>query len=211
MKSVTLRSPRKRKGHGVERRQEILAAALDLFSERGVHAVSTRQIAEAAGLSQPALYAYFPTRDDITAELCEQAFQLLRARIEERNAGAVPSAESFARMCRTYIDFGLEHPNDYRVAFMIEKALKPKPDEAGPNRTMLSGIETFGAFREVMGRFVAAGLTFETDVEAVTQSLWAGLHGLVSLIIARSDFPWADRETLIETHIVLLRRGVLKG
>ncbi|HEX2559547.1 helix-turn-helix domain-containing protein, partial [Phenylobacterium sp.] len=42
-------SQRKPKGSGFERREEILAASLRLFGERGVHGVSTRQIAEAVG------------------------------------------------------------------------------------------------------------------------------------------------------------------
>ena len=42
------RSPRKPKGHGAERREEILDAAQSLFAQKGVHAVSTRQIAEIA-------------------------------------------------------------------------------------------------------------------------------------------------------------------
>ena len=41
MKAPSIRSPRKAKGHGGERREEILDAALSLFSEKGVHAVST--------------------------------------------------------------------------------------------------------------------------------------------------------------------------
>ena len=45
------RSPRKAKGQGAERREEILAAALKLFTEFGLYAVSTRQIAQAVGIS----------------------------------------------------------------------------------------------------------------------------------------------------------------
>jgi hypothetical protein len=45
------------------------------------------------------------------------------------------------------------------------------------------------------------------DVLLTTQTLWAGLHGLVSLLIARAEFPWVERETLIAAHIAMLRRG----
>ena len=75
------RSPRKAKGQGAERREEILAAALKLFNEFGVYAVSTRQIAEAVGISQPTLYAYFPTKDDIGMELHSRAFAMLGERL----------------------------------------------------------------------------------------------------------------------------------
>lgn len=45
---------------------------------------------------------------------------------------------------------------------------------------------------------------------AAAQVLWAGLHGLVALLIARPEFPWVDREKLIATHVAMLARGALK-
>ena len=81
MNAPSSRSPRKAKGQGAERREEILAAALSLFTEFGIYAVSTRQIAQAVGISQPTLYAYFPTKDDIGHELQDRAFALLARKL----------------------------------------------------------------------------------------------------------------------------------
>jgi hypothetical protein len=41
----------------------------------------------------------------------------------------------------------------------------------------------------------------ETDVEAITQTIWASGHGLVSLLISKPDFPWANRNKLIDLMI----------
>ena len=89
------RSPRKAKGQGAERREEILAAALKLFTEFGLYAVSTRQIAQAVGISQPTLYAYFPTKDDIGRELHGRAFALLA---QSLLLGAL-EADLFGQLC----------------------------------------------------------------------------------------------------------------
>ncbi|MFN3859097.1 MAG: TetR/AcrR family transcriptional regulator [Caulobacter sp.] len=209
MKAATLRSPRKPKGHGGERRQEILDAALKLFSERGIHAVSTRDIAAASGISQPALYAYFPSRDEIAAELCEQAFKALRARMLAAADGP-PGREMMERMGRVYIGFGLEQPDAYRIAFMIEKSQAGEEMDPAMRRSLDAGIDAFDCFRQQTARLVAAGLTRETRVEVLTQSLWAAMHGLVSLLIARKHFPWVERETLISAHLRTLADGVLK-
>ncbi|MBI1686577.1 TetR/AcrR family transcriptional regulator [Caulobacter hibisci] len=207
MTAPKIRSPRKPKGQGAERREEILDAALALFSEKGLHAVSTRQIAEASGISQPALYAYFATKDDITAELCVRAFATLVERMEEARASFMPTAECFERALRVYVDFGLEKPDAYRVAFMVEKGLDK---ESVGDRPMMAGIGAFQRFAEIVAEMRDAGLTHDDDVQRMTQTLWAGLHGLVSLLIARADFPWVEREVLIACHIALLRRGTLK-
>ena len=209
--TLKTRSPRKPKGQGAERREEILDAALTLFGQKGVHAVSTRQIAELAGISQPALYAYFATKDEIAAELCVRAFAILAERMAEARVDFAPTAECFERCLRVYIDFGLDQPDAYRVAFMLEKSVDGSFLEKTGGRPMEAGKEVFATFVEVVGELHAAGLLNGDDVNAATQSLWAGLHGLVSLLIARPEFPWADREVLIATHVAMLRRGALKS
>ncbi|MDI1364424.1 MAG: TetR/AcrR family transcriptional regulator [bacterium] len=211
MKSPTVRSPRKRKGHGAERREEILDAALALFSQKGVHAVSTRQIAEQAGISQPALYAYFATKDDMAAELCVRAFATLVERMCAARVRGAPTIENFERSLRVYVDFGVERPNAYRVAFMIEKSEHGAFLEKTGGRPMIAGLEAFEMFRDIVVEYQAAGLTVLDDPLLITQTLWAGLHGLVSLLIARPEFPWIEREALIAAHIAMLRRGALKA
>ena len=210
MTTLKTRSPRKPKGQGAERREEILDAAQTLFAQKGVHAVSTRQIAEIAGISQPALYAYFTTKDDIAAELCVRAFAILGQRMAEARVDYTPSPENFERCLRVYIDFGLDHPDAYRVAFMLEKSVDGSCLEKTGGKPMSAGKEVFAVFVEMVSELHAKGLTAEDDVMSATQSLLAGLHGLVSLLIARPEFPWVDREQLITTHVAMLVRGALK-
>jgi AcrR family transcriptional regulator len=208
MRSEVVRSPRKPKGQGSERRQEILDAALVLFTQRGVLGVTTRDIAAAVGLSQPAIYAHFRNRDEITAEVCEQAFRQLKGRIEALPADEVASRYGFFRMCRTYIDFGLEQPDAYRIAFMLEKAQpQSEPTDA---RILAAGIDVYEEFRDWVAQLVAAGLTRPGEISLLTQALWAGLHGLTSLLIARPLFPWVNPETLITRHLEILADGILR-
>ncbi|UWU25866.1 TetR/AcrR family transcriptional regulator (plasmid) [Rhizobium sp. CB3060] len=47
-----------------ERREEILKKAINLFSEHGFES-STREIARQLGITQPLLYRYFPSKDDL--------------------------------------------------------------------------------------------------------------------------------------------------
>lgn len=210
MTAPKTRSPRKRKGQGGERREEILDAAQSLFAQKGVHAVSTRQIAEIAGISQPALYAYFATKDDIAAELCVRAFAILGQRMDQARADYRPTPENFERCLRVYIDFGLDHPDAYRVAFMLEKSVDGSFLKKTGGKPMEAGKSVFAVFVEIVGEFHARGETVADDPMAAAQVLWAGLHGLVSLLIARPEFPWVERERLIATHVAMLRRGALK-
>ena len=207
MISAPVRSTRKPRGRGFERREEILETALRLFSERGVSDVSTRDIAGMVGISQPALYAYFQSRDDLLAELSERAFEELEQRMRALPEDAVTDRNALLRVCRVYIDFGLERPAAYRVAFMLEK--RKSDDEVPDPRLLAAGLTTFDGFQMRLARLVELGLTRPGDPRLLAQSLWAGLHGLVSLLLARGDFPWVERETLIARHLDLLVDGVL--
>jgi AcrR family transcriptional regulator len=50
-------------------RQQILEAAFDLFAKEGYEAISTRQIAIAAGVGPASMFKHFPTKDDLGREL----------------------------------------------------------------------------------------------------------------------------------------------
>lgn len=201
------RSPRKARGHGSERREEILAAAAGLFARLGVSGVSTRQIALAVGISQPTLYAYFKTKDDIAEELYSRAFALLAARLAEQDMGPAQDADDVVRMLRVYVDFGLEHPDLYRLAFMTE-ALGQHPVRG--QQLSPATQSTYGVLRGHMADIIRRGLALPAEVEVLTQSVWSAMHGLVALMIAKPGFPWADRETLIQAHLRLVARGALR-
>ena len=205
------RSPRKAKGQGAERREEILAAALKLFTEFGLYAVSTRQIAQAVGISQPTLYAYFPTKDDIGRELHGRAFALLAQSLADGDRGPIVSPECLMEMLRIYIDLGLQHPEMYQIAFMSESAQvrawwKPQDVTLSPETQ-----STYGVLHRELADLQARGLTVDIDPSALTQSVWSSMHGLVSLLIAKPGFPWVERELLISSHLRLMARGVWKG
>ena len=188
------RSDRKAKGQGGERREEILAAAVKLFASEGVHAVSTRQIAQAVGVSQPTLYAYFPTKDAILDEACQMAFAQLGARVRQAVAQAAAGENEMAVIGREYIRFGLEQPDAYRIAFMMEGAQHMAP--ATPET--MAGLSAFMVLRDHVARTFAVD---EPTVDLISQSCWATMHGLVSLLIARPHFPWTDVDRLAEVQV----------
>jgi len=48
------------------------------------------------------------------------------------------------------------------------------------------------------------------DALMTAQLLWAGVHGIVSLIITKPYFEWADRDALIEGMLDSLFAGLLR-
>lgn len=188
-----------RRSRGGDRREQILDVALQLFAQHGMAQVSTRQIAQAVGISQPSLYAHFASAHEISAELCLRAFAGLAEASRRVLAEPASPREHFYRLGRAYIDFGLTHPDMYRLAFMQETdPAVAELVQQGKDPVLAAGQGAFDMLREVLARVLGRNTE---DIEIQAQSIWASVHGLTSLLIARPMFPWADREALIAHHL----------
>jgi AcrR family transcriptional regulator len=60
-----------------ERRRSIIEAARPLFAERGFHAVTVREIAKAAGISEALIYKHFPSKEELYNELLDYTREML--------------------------------------------------------------------------------------------------------------------------------------
>lgn len=204
--SQTPRSQRKPKGEGHARRAEILTAAERIFVEHGYEGATIRKIADEVGLSSTALYMHFAEKSEILHEICRQAF----AALMEANAAILAEAgepeQRLRRMMRAYVDFGFANPNAYRLVYMT----RPIEASAGAQTAALElGGALFRTFEEVVEDAKAAG-RLRGESRAVAQALWAGGHGVVSLMITKPYFDWVDREVLVTTLLEGLFAGLLK-
>ena len=69
------------------------------------------------------------------------------------------------------------------------------------------GGELFAAFEEVVRETVEAG-RMSGDASTTAQAIWASGHGVVSLMITKPYFPWAERERLIGVLLDALFAGM---
>lgn len=76
-----------------ERIPQILDAAAELFSRRGIDGAGMNELSETTGLSKAAIYHYFPGKENIVHALVDRLFSTdqpyLEALVEESNRGAV--------------------------------------------------------------------------------------------------------------------------
>ena len=76
------RSQRRPVLHEEETRNTILRTAQQLFMEHGYRAVSTRQIADGCGLTQPALYHHFADKQDLYVAVMKESLSETQAALE---------------------------------------------------------------------------------------------------------------------------------
>jgi AcrR family transcriptional regulator len=89
----------------------LLATAVDLFSARGYHGVSVRDITSEMGVQPSSLYAQFASKADLFAELVYLANQEIRDRLRAELLSSEPRPERQLRaLVRNYVEFHTTYP-----------------------------------------------------------------------------------------------------
>jgi AcrR family transcriptional regulator len=91
------------------RRQQILDIAADLFARRGFHGVSVAELGAACGISGPALYKHFPSKDAVLAEMLVSISQRLLAEGTARVQASPDPRSAIEALVEWHIEFSLAH------------------------------------------------------------------------------------------------------
>lgn len=203
---TTARRQRARRGEGERLREEILAAAERLLIETGDRdAVSIRAVAEAVGVTPPSIYLHFADKTELLFAVCEKHFEVLDRHIEEAATRSDDPLESLRLRGHAYVQFGLDHPEHYRILFMGRP--DETPDDFGDDRLRQSA--SFDHLVDGVRRCIDAG-AMTGDPSLIALGLWSVVHGVTSLLIAKPDFPWPPVDQLVE-HVVSVQMEGLLG
>lgn len=189
----------RREKEKTELRNKIISAAEELFAENGYQNISMRKIANKIEYSLPTIYQFFENKGDILFYIYNKNNGRLLNIFQEISNRECNIIEKLKNMSYAYVDFALENPNYYELAYMsnalrYEKNLVYHDEESPGFRVYNMLFNTVKACKE-------QGYFKEKDVEVISQCLWAGIHGLTSLFIAHNEFPWQDKRLLIENMI----------
>jgi AcrR family transcriptional regulator len=193
----------RRQRHRASLRREILDAASQLFVEEGYHRLTMRRLAERIEYSPTTIYLYFKDKNELLQAVCEETFSRLAAKLERLQKTAATPMGSLRDSLRTYIEFGLTHPNQYLVTFMSPS---PGLDEGAVEGPV--GSRAFTTLRAAVSACEASGDLHPADVDTTAQALWAAVHGLTSLLITQRGFPFAARAALVDHTIDTMIAGL---
>jgi AcrR family transcriptional regulator len=180
--------PTERSYHHGELRETLMEAALASIAAHGTEKLSLRALAREAGVSATAPYRHFPSKQSLLAALAEEGFLELRARFDI--VAAAPHTDLEGRLLAlgmVYIEFALAHPTTFELMF----------------GSVLGDFTGFHSLTEaaegcylVLYRILEEGLSPESYPRLTATRLggivWAGVHGIASLILYHRDTPGSD-------------------
>jgi AcrR family transcriptional regulator len=199
------RRTRARRGEGPLLRERILDAAERLLIQTGDEdQVSIRAVADEVGVTPPSIYMHFADKRELIFAVCDKHYERFDEFVERAAAGIEDPLASLHARGRAYVQFGLENPEHYRVLFMG----KPSATPASYDPQQILTSSAFAHLIEAVHRCADAGV-IRGETLMVSISLWAGVHGITSLLISKPNFPWPYREELIDRVLWNLVEGVL--
>ncbi|MEM1321167.1 MAG: TetR/AcrR family transcriptional regulator [Bacteroidota bacterium] len=169
---------KKRKKHAENIRQQILEAAMQVYTDRGIEKTSIRNIVEIIGYSPAAVYFYFKNKAEIMFALHIKGFTELKRRFEVLHSVKNP-LERLKAMGRAYIQFSFDYPALYDLMFVSEYPMKHLME--GNEPLWRQGEATFDELRQTVAGCIRQGYFPGHDVEALSFLIWSMVHGMVSL------------------------------
>ncbi len=165
-----------------ETRRSIQQAAAKLYARNGMKDISARAVAEEAGVSVGTLYTHFGNLTELMQSLWKQPVTKL---IDELEAVAASIDEPLPRLralLEAYARFAHEQRAVYRGAFLF---VRPQGQEQ-PERAPLDRDRFFQLFRQAIQEAQSQGLTRSGDINKLTQTVWAAVHGAIGLPVNMS-------------------------
>ena len=107
------------------RQEQILREAARMFAEYGYHGVSTEDLGAAVGISGPAVYRHFASKDALLADLLIGISEELLQNGRVEVAGARTPVEALERLVDKHLEFSLNEPDLIRVQDRDLASLSP--------------------------------------------------------------------------------------
>jgi AcrR family transcriptional regulator len=171
------------------RQREILDLAAELFARRGYHNVSVKDIGEAVGISGPALYKHFSSKNEILVQLFEGAADGLLRQAQDITSTTVHAHAALAALVQNHVAFALAHR--WLIALFAQES-QNLPTAAG-RRNRLSQRRYIGEWIHTLGECRPELAEYETR-EMVLAAM-AVIHSSGGY---RSGLPDHRRARLVE-------------
>lgn len=160
-----------------QQRDKILGCACDLYLSEGLDGFSMRKLARQVGVTAPALYRHYESREHVLGDVVREAHHAFTAYLYRALEGRT-ALERIRRAGEGYLDFALEHPRWYQLLFI-------SPEHMGmaelPEDIEAMGCALHQFWVDRVRECMDEGILKPGDPIQMSLTMWAHAHGLVSL------------------------------
>jgi AcrR family transcriptional regulator len=149
-----------------KREQEIIAAAAEIFKEKGYQAATTRDIAAAVGIQQATLYYYVSSKEELLYLVVREPMMRLYAQLEEIVKASLPARHKIERAIQAHLAaFDDSYPHMFVFVQELPNVVSALQDRLG---------EFPGRYQHLWEDILRQGMAtaeLRTDLDAVATTL----------------------------------------
>jgi AcrR family transcriptional regulator len=164
----------------IPRRDVILASALELFRQRGFHAVGIDEIGTAAGISGPAVYRHFKSKDSLLVCLFDQISQQMLDGAQKIGAEGASPAATLDRLVTLHVSFAVDQRSLLAVWIQEGRSLP----EADAHRIRRRQVQYMSEWTLALGRHRP-----ELSVQQVETIAYAAASAINSVALHDTGLP----------------------
>lgn len=182
------------------RREQIFSVGAKLFAEKGYERTSLQEVADLLGVTKPALYYYYSSKEQLLFEIMSFVMERVLSDISEVAASALPPDEKLREYVRRYVGFFAAHPNEHTIMSTEVDSLGPELRGKVLDRQRLYLTQV----RRIVSELLAPGRG--VDETSVVFALLGGMNWL---------FKWYDPDgritpdKLVEDFVRIYAYGLL--
>ncbi len=143
-------------------RDEILDAARTVVEARGLQGLTMDEVARTVGLTKPALYYYFPSKDALLGELHHRSFAQMAQRLHDAVEATTAGPDALRALIRETVAQYAPRMDDFRLAFLQPQlaadALHASPEQLARIRPLNDQAFAGAAARVQAGQAGRAGV-----------------------------------------------------
>ena len=195
-------------------RTQILEAATDEFSARGLGGARVDSIAHAAGVNKRMLYHYFGNKEDLFLAVLERAYEKIRGQESALRLENLPPAEAMRRLVRFTFNYFVE--NQYFVALLNSENLHKARHIRRSGRATAINSPVIGILEKLLKRGRRDGVfrggvdpvQLYISIAGVAYFYISNIHTLSTIFARDLNAPAALAER--ERHITEVIMGYLR-
>tara|TARA_R110002124_G_scaffold77578_2_gene207811 strand:- start:7434 stop:8036 length:603 start_codon:yes stop_codon:yes gene_type:complete len=186
-------------------RDKILDISRHLLYNDGHTSLSMRGIAKEVGVSATSIYLHFDNKDHLLHTLIEESVEALSVSIEERVNENSDVITQFESIIQAYVDFALSNPEKYQIIYMVRSEAMSRY----PKEKFRKARRCYELLVKVIVSGVQEGVMEEEDPLTAAYSIWAQLHGVITVVLNQRLDSRINKDHFIKESIRHISEGFL--
>jgi len=189
----------------VNKKESIYKTGLRLFSAQGYEATTTLQIAKVVGVTEPAVFYHFKSKNAFFSTILEKASEFYFRHIDDSQFCAPTAFESLAKLLRIHFSVVDENPEYMRILLRACPARLDNPEGPCTKIYRQARFKLKKALTDILIRGTASGEFNQIDIDATANMLLAMLNGIMHQQLA----SWDNLENVESATIAFCKNALI--